>query len=76
MAKELILQYDHEGDILEASSDESATIIAQDLGDDVWLKIDVNTGIPQGFIILNFTKRKEGVKLPVILQKAAQPIHA
>lgn len=71
MAKELILEYDHEGDILEAFSEENAVTIAQDIGDDVWLKIDANTGAPLGFIILNLTKRS--VKLPVFLQRPTTP---
>ncbi len=65
---QLILEYDREGDILEASTDEYAATIAQDIGDDVWLKIDVLKGIPRGFIVLNFVKRKQPIRLPVVLQ--------
>jgi len=65
---QLILEYDREGDILEASTDEHTTTVAQDIGDDVWLKVDVLKGVPQGFIILNLAKRKQPIRLPVVLQ--------
>jgi len=65
---QLILEYDREGDILEASTDEYTATIAQDIGDDVWLKVDVLKGVPRGFIILNLAKRKQPIRLPVVLQ--------
>ncbi len=65
---QLILEYDREGDILEASTDEYTTTIAQDIGDDVWLKVDALKGVPRGFIILNFAKRKQPIRLPIVLQ--------
>ncbi|MFN4217764.1 MAG: hypothetical protein ACK4HB_00525 [Candidatus Bipolaricaulia bacterium] len=64
MAQELILEYDREGDILEASSDVRAAAIAKDMGDDVWLKVEESTGAIVGFLILNLSKRKKPVKLP------------
>lgn len=68
MAQELTLEYDREGDILEASSSIfNGTIIAKDIGDDVWLKVDEKTGAIAGFLILNLLKRKAPVKLPLSL---------
>jgi len=65
---QLILEYDREGDILEASTDEYTATMARDIGDDVWLKVDVVQGVPRGFIILNLAKRKQPIRLPVVLQ--------
>ncbi|GEM_PF-2073122 len=65
MAQELILEYDREGDILEASSRGHGTTVAKDIGDDVWVKIEEETGAIVGFLILNFSKRKDSIKLPL-----------
>ncbi|GBC76518.1 hypothetical protein HRbin07_00720 [bacterium HR07] len=67
MAQELILEYDSEGDILEASSSTHGATIAKDVGDDVWLKVEEDTGAVVGFLILNFIKRQRSVKLPLAL---------
>lgn len=69
MAQELIIEYDREGDILEASSSTHGTTIAKDIGDDVWLKVDEETGAVAGFLILNFSKRKDPVKLPLLFEQ-------
>ncbi|MCX8103075.1 MAG: hypothetical protein N3E42_01340 [Candidatus Bipolaricaulota bacterium] len=67
MAQELILEYDREGDILEASSTVHGPIIAKDIGDDIWLKVDEQTGAIAGFLILNFIKRQRPITLPFSL---------
>ncbi len=67
MAQELILEYDREGDILEASSNVHGATVAKDMGDDVWLKVDEETGAIAGFLILNFSKRRRPLRLPLSL---------
>lgn len=67
MAQELILEYDREGDILEASSTGHGVTVAKDIGDDVWLKVEEKTGAIVGFLILNLSKRQHPLRLPLSL---------
>jgi hypothetical protein len=60
---QLILEYDRSGDILEASLDDRTLTIARDLGDDVWVKVDAETGAWRGFIVLKLTKHQHPVRL-------------
>jgi uncharacterized protein YuzE len=68
MAKELKLDYDEEGDILEGYLEENVVAISLDAGDDIWLRVDVRTGALVGFTILDFKRRKQPVKIPVTIQ--------
>lgn len=69
MANELRFNYDAEGDILEISKGKPRRAISKDLGDDVWLKVDPQSGEILGFTILSFVRRftvkKQERKVPV-----------
>jgi hypothetical protein len=59
----LILEYDRNGDILEVSLNNRAPTIVRDFGDDVWVKVDAETGAWRGFIVLNLTKHQRPARL-------------
>ncbi|MCS6936930.1 MAG: DUF2283 domain-containing protein [Candidatus Bipolaricaulota bacterium] len=57
MAQKLRFSYDAEGDILEISKGKPRRAISKDLGDDIWLKVDPQSGEILGFTILSFVRR-------------------
>ena len=68
----ILLEYDRAGDILEASVEGTAPILARDIGDDVWIKVDALTGAWRGFIVLNATKRTSPIEIPLDIALLAQ----
>jgi uncharacterized protein YuzE len=63
------LFYDDEGDVLYLSIGDPRPAISEELGDDVLLRHDIETGEVVGLTVLNFSSRfsksKDSQKLPV-----------
>jgi len=64
MDKVTQLFYDAEGDVLYLSIGEPRPAISQEVGDDVLLRIDPNTGEIVGLTVLNLSSRFGSVQLP------------
>ena len=64
MDKVTQLFYDAEGDVLYLSIGEPRPAISQEVGDDVLLRIDPNTGEIVGMTVLNLSSRFGSVQLP------------
>jgi uncharacterized protein YuzE len=59
------LAYDQEADVLYLSVGEARPAISREIGDDVILRVDAETGAVVGMTILNLSTRKQLEKLPV-----------
>ena len=64
MDKVTQLFYDAEGDVLYLSIGEPRPAISQEVGDDVLLRIDPDTGEIVGLTVLNLSSRFGSVHLP------------
>lgn len=69
MDKVMQLFYDDEGDVLYLSVGDPRPAVSEELGDDVLLRHDIETGEVVGLTVLNFSARfstsKDSQKLPV-----------
>lgn len=69
MDKVMQLFYDDEGDVLYLSVGDPRPAVSEELGDDVLLRHDIETGEVVGLTVLNFSSRfstsKDSQKLPV-----------
>ncbi|MBI2498746.1 DUF2283 domain-containing protein [Candidatus Woesearchaeota archaeon] len=73
MKDNLNVHYDEEGDFLEIRIGKPTEAYFEDLGDDLFKRIDEKTREIRGFAIFNFKKRTEKLKdisvnLPVKIQ--------
>lgn len=57
MEKMMQLAYDQEGDVLYLSIGDPRPAISEELGDDVLLRVSIDTGEVVGLTILNFSSR-------------------
>ncbi|MEP0763334.1 MAG: DUF2283 domain-containing protein [Chloroflexota bacterium] len=64
MDKVTQLFYDAEGDVLYLSIGEPRPAISQEVGDDVLLRIDPDTGEIVGLTVLNLSSRFGSAQLP------------
>ena len=64
MDKMTRLFYDTEGDVLYLSIGEPRPAISQELGNDVLLRVDVETGEIVGLTVLNLSVRFGSLQLP------------
>lgn len=76
MKDKLNIYYDGDGDFLEIRIWKPTESIYEDIGDDIFQRIDEKTGQIKGFAIFNFKKRTENLKdidvpLPVELKISA-----
>ena len=58
------LFYDTEGDVLYLSIGEPRPAVSEELGDDVLLRVDTETGEIVGLTVLNLSSRFGSVQLP------------
>ena len=70
------MHYDEEGDFLEIRTGKPTESIYEDIGEDIFQRIDEKTGEIRGFAVFNFKKRTENLKdidmpLPVKLKISA-----
>ena len=70
MKGKFIIHYDKEGDLLELRIGTPTESYYEDIGDDVFERIDRKTGEVKGLAIFNFKKRSEkhksiDVELPI-----------
>ena len=75
MKGKLTIHYDEEGDLLELRLGEPTESYYEDLGNDIFERIDRKTGEVRGLAIFNFKKRNEkqtaiDVELPIKMQMA------
>jgi len=72
MEKERMMQlaYDREADVLYLSIGEPRPAISREIGDDVLLRVDPNTGEVVGLTVLNLSTRDTHEMLPVELKFA------
>jgi len=75
MKQELIIHYDKEGDLLEVRSGAFTSCYMEDIGNDIFKRIDKKTGALKGFTIINFKKRTEksnniDISLPAVLESS------
>jgi len=73
MKNKLHIYYDQEGDFLELRIGKPTASVYNNLGNDIFQRIDEKTGKVKGFAIFNFKKRTEKLKnidvtLPVELK--------
>lgn len=61
------LAYDHEADVLYISTGEPRRAISREMGDDVLVRIDPDTGQIVGLTILNLSTRRGPQNLPIRL---------
>jgi uncharacterized protein YuzE len=59
------LAYDREADVLYLSVGEPRKAISREIGDDVLLRLDPDTGEVVGMTILNLSTREQLASLPV-----------
>ncbi|RPJ01202.1 MAG: DUF2283 domain-containing protein [Chloroflexi bacterium] len=64
MGKMTQVFYDTEGDVLYLSIGEPRPAVSQELGDDVLLRVDPETGDIVGLTVLNLSSRFGSVQLP------------
>ncbi|HEC23042.1 MAG TPA: DUF2283 domain-containing protein [Chloroflexi bacterium] len=67
MAEVTELFYDTEGDVLYLSVGKPRRAVSQEMGDDVLLRVDPDTGEIVGLTILNFSARFSSLKEPQTL---------
>lgn len=67
------ISYDEEGDLLEIRMGKPTISYMEDLGNDIFQRIDEKTGKTKGFTIINFKKRseKKAIEIPAILEVTA-----
>jgi len=67
MEKDDIMQiaYDHEADVLYLSIGEPRRALSREMGDDVLLRIDPETGAIIGLTVINFSTRSSLDSLPL-----------
>ena len=70
MKEKLMIHYDEEGDLLEIRMGKPTDAYYEDLGDDIFERIDRKTKKVKGLAIFNFRKRNEtettiDVELPI-----------
>ena len=73
MKNKLNIYYDEEGDFLEFRIGKPASSTYNNIGNDIFQRVDDKTGKVKGFAIFNFKKRNEKIKnidvsLPVELK--------
>lgn len=59
------IAYDREADVLYLSVGEPRAAVSQEIGDDVLLRVDPETGAVVGLTVLNLSTRDSLEKLPV-----------
>ena len=62
MKNKLHLHYDEEADFLELRVGKPTTSVYEDIGNDIFKRIDEKSGEVKGFAIFNFKKRTEKLK--------------
>ena len=62
MKEKLHIYYDEEGDFLELRIGKPTPSVYNDIGKDVFQRIDEKTGETKGFAVFNFKKRTEKLK--------------
>lgn len=67
MDKVTQLFYDSEGDVLYLSIGEPRPAVSQELGEDVLLRVDAETGEIVGLTVLNLSSRFGSAQLPQTL---------
>lgn len=67
MEKERLMQlaYDQEADVLYLSVGEPRLAVSQEIGDDVLLRIDPDSGAVVGLTVLNLSTRTTLASLPI-----------
>lgn len=69
MEKELKFFYDREGDVLDISVGDLVSAVSEEIGEDVFVRLNAGTKEVVGFSILNFTRwfkdLKSEKKIPV-----------
>lgn len=70
MEKERMMQlhYDKEGDVLYISLGEPRPATSHELGDDVLLRVDAETGAVVGLTVFNLSTRDTGDVLPIAVE--------
>jgi uncharacterized protein YuzE len=73
MEKEQLMQltYDRESDVLYLSIGDPRPAISREIGDDVLLRIDAQTGEVVGMTVLNLSMRDSLEKLPIAINLRA-----
>ena len=69
MDKTLQLYYDKQSDILYLSAGDPRPAISEELGDDILLRLDIETGEVVGLTVLNFSRHfdsSETLQIPPI----------
>lgn len=67
MDKMMQLFYDKEGDVLYLSVGDPRPALSEEVGDDVLVRVDRETGEVVGLTVLNFSTRFSSLKSPHIL---------
>lgn len=69
MEKENVMQlsYDRDADVLYLSIGEPRAAVSREIGDDVLLRVDPDTGVIVGLTVLNLSTRKDLDRLPVAI---------
>ena len=62
MKNKLHIHYDEEADFLELRVGKPTASVYEDIGDDIFKRIDEKSGEVKGFAIFNFKKRTEKLK--------------
>ena len=57
MEKMIQISYDRIGDVLYLSVGDPRPAVSEEIGDDVLLRLDLETGEPVGLTVLNFSAR-------------------
>ena len=68
MKNKLHLHYDEEADFLELRVGKPTASVYEDIGDDIFKRIDEKSGEVKGFAIFNFkkiTEKLKGVEVPL-----------
>jgi uncharacterized protein YuzE len=65
MDKMMQIAYDDEGDVLYLSIGDPRPAISQELGDDLLLRVEPQSGEIVGLTVLNLSKRRHGERLPL-----------
>lgn len=62
MKEKLNVYYDQEGDFLELRIGKPTSSVYNEIGNDVFQRVDEKTGMIKGFAIFNFKKRTQKLK--------------
>ncbi len=68
MKGKLRLYYDREGDFLEISMRKPSSCYAENIADDVFLRLDNETNEVKSIGILKFSSRKDKIDLPIDIE--------